>query len=67
MLVSGKGTAGLVVMLLFVAVVLYYVPATRLFLLFSIPVGLGTALLLRYWYRRRPIEDTTEKKRPLGL
>jgi hypothetical protein len=53
-------------MILFVAVMLVFVPATRYFLLFSIPVGVVVALILTLWHRRKPLEKV-ENKRPLGL
>ncbi len=66
MLAPSKGIAGLVFMLLFVAVILVYIPVTRWFLLFSIPVGLVVALILSYLHKRRPVEPE-QNKRPLGL
>jgi membrane protein implicated in regulation of membrane protease activity len=66
MLVPTKGLAGLIFMLLFMAVMLVYVPATRLLLLFSVPLGIIVALILSLWHRRKPVEKT-ENKRPLGL
>ncbi len=66
MLVPAKGRAGLIFMVLLITVTLVYVPATRLFLLFSIPLGVVVALILSYWHKRKPVEKS-ENKRPLGL
>jgi len=66
MIVPAKGSGGLIFMLIFVAIMLAYVPATRWFFLFSIPIGVVIALILSYWHKRKPIEEK-ENKKPLGL
>lgn len=64
--------ARLVVALVFVAAVLIAVPESRWILLailvFSVPIGIVVALILRWWHRRRPLEvEEVSKKKPLGL
>jgi 4-amino-4-deoxy-L-arabinose transferase-like glycosyltransferase len=66
MLTPSKGVAGFIFMMAFVVVVLVFVPATRLFLLLSIPIGVLVALGLSLWHKRKPVEKV-ENKRPLGL
>jgi hypothetical protein len=68
MLMPAKGIAGLVFMLMFVGVILIYIPVTRWFLLFSVPLGIIIALIISYWHKRKPVElDRPETKKPLGL
>ncbi len=64
--------ARLVIALAFVAAVLIAVPESRWILLailvFSVPIGIVVALILRWWHRRRPLEvEEVSKKKPLGL
>ncbi|MGE0406467.1 MAG: hypothetical protein AB7O65_09215 [Candidatus Korobacteraceae bacterium] len=66
MLVPAKGSVGLIFMVLFVVIMLVYVPPTRYLLLFSVPVGLLVAWILSYWHKRKPLEEK-ENKKPLGL
>ena len=58
--------------ILFVVVMLVTVPESRYVMLavlvFSIPIGIVVALILRFYHNRRPLkEDEVENKRPLGL
>ena len=64
-----KGTAGLVVAVAVVVILLITYPAYRWFFLISLGIGLGVAAILFFWHRFRPIreEDVVENKRPLGL
>jgi hypothetical protein len=65
---SLKGSAGLIVAILVVAVLLITLPAYRLFFGISVLIGLVIAGGLTLWYRLRPIKDVeVENKRPLGL
>ncbi len=65
---SLKGSAGLIVALGVVAVLLIALPAYRLFFLISVLIGLVIAGGLSLWHRLRPIkEPQVENKRPLGL
>ncbi|MBZ5663340.1 MAG: hypothetical protein LAO30_01940 [Acidobacteriia bacterium] len=65
---SLKGSAGLVVAILVVAILLIALPAYRLFFLISVLIGLIIAGGLTVWHRLHPIEDQdVENKRPLGL
>jgi hypothetical protein len=63
-----KGTAGLVVAVAVVAVLLVAFPAYRWFFAISVGIGLGVAMILFLWHKLRPITDEdVENKRPLGL
>jgi hypothetical protein len=65
---SLKGSAGLVVAVVVVAILLIMLPAYRLFFLISVLIGLVIAGALTLWYRLHPIkEQDVETKRPLGL
>jgi len=66
--VSFKGTAGLVIAVGLVALLLISFPAYRWFFLISLGIGLGVAGILFLWHKLRPIkEEDIENKRPLGL
>jgi hypothetical protein len=63
-----KGSAGLIVAIGVVAVLLIMLPVYRLFFLISVLVGAVIAGGLTVWYRLHPIEERDmETKRPLGL
>ena len=63
-----KGSAGLIVAVAVVAILLIALPAYRLFFLISVLIGLVIAGGLALWHKLRPIEDEdVENKRPLGL
>jgi fatty acid desaturase len=63
-----KGTAGLVIAVAAVGVLLVGFPAYRWFFAISVGIGLGVALILFLWHKLRPIrEEDVENKRPLGL
>ncbi len=64
-----KGSAGLIVALAVIAILLIAVPGYRLFFLISVLIGLVIAGALTLWHRFRPIkeEDVQHPKRPLGL
>jgi hypothetical protein len=63
-----KGSAGLIVAVAVVAILLIALPAYRLFFLISVLIGLVIAGGLALWHKLRPIEDEdAENKRPLGL
>ncbi len=63
-----KGSAGLIVAIVVVAVLLIMLPAYRWFFLISVLIGLVIAGGLTLWYRLHPIkEQDVHPKRPLGL
>lgn len=63
-----KGTAGLVIAIAVIAVLLAAFPAYRWFFAISVGIGVGVALILFLWHKLRPItEEDVENKRPLGL
>jgi hypothetical protein len=65
---SLRGSAGLIVAVAVVAVLLIALPAYRWFFLISVLIGLVIASGLTLWHRLHPIEeDDVEPKRPLGL
>ena len=65
---SLRGSAGLIVAVLVVAVLLIALPAYRWFFLISVLIGLIIAGGLALWHKLHPIEDEDlEPKRPLGL
>jgi len=65
---SLKGSAGLIVAIAVVAILLIALPAYRLFFLVSVLIGLVIAGGLAWWHRSHPIEEEdVETKRPLGL
>jgi fatty acid desaturase len=64
-----KGTAGLLIAVAAVVILLIAYRAYRWFFLISLGIGLAVAAILFFWHRFRPIreEDVVENKRPLGL
>ncbi len=65
---SLRGSAGLIVAVAVVAILLIALPAYRLFFLISVLIGLVIAGGLAVWHRLHPIEEEdVEPKRPLGL
>ncbi len=65
---SVKGSAGLIVAVVVVAILLIALPAYRWFFLISVLIGLVIAGGLTVWHKLHPIEDVdVENKRPLGL
>jgi uncharacterized RDD family membrane protein YckC len=65
---SLRGSAGLIVAVAVVAVLLIALPAYRLFFVISVLIGLVIAGGLALWHRLHPIEEEdVEPKRPLGL
>ena len=63
-----KGSAGLIIAVAVVAILLIALPAYRWFFLISVLIGLVIAGGLTLWYRLHPIRDVeVENKRPLGL
>ena len=65
---SLKGSAGLIVAVMVVAVLLIMLPAYRWFFLISVLIGLLIAGGLTIWHRLHPIkEQDVDHKRPLGL
>jgi MFS family permease len=65
---SLRGSAGLIVAITVVALLLIALPAYRWFFLISFLIGLVIAGGLTLWHRLHPIEEQdVEPKRPLGL
>jgi uncharacterized membrane protein len=65
---SLRGSAGLIVAVAVVAILLIALPAYRLFFLISVLIGLAIAGGLAVWHRLHPIEEQdVEPKRTLGL
>ena len=65
---SLKGSAGLIVAIVVVAILLIALPAYRWFFLISVLIGLVIAGGLALWHKLHPIEEEdVEPKRPLGL
>jgi hypothetical protein len=65
---SLKGSAGLIVAVVVVAILLIALPAYRLFFLISVLIGLIIAGGLTLWHKLHPLkEEDIEPKRPLGL
>jgi MFS family permease len=65
---SLRGSAGLLVAILVVGVLLITLPAYRWFFLISFLIGVLIAGGLSLWHRLHPLkEDDIEPKRPLGL
>jgi hypothetical protein len=63
-----KGTAGLLVALGVVVILLISFPAYRLFFAISVGIGIVVAGGLFLWHKLRPLkEEDIENKRPLGL
>lgn len=63
-----KGSAGLIVAVAVVAILLVALPAYRWFFLISVLIGVVIWQGLALWHRLRPIkDDEVENKRPLGL
>ena len=63
-----KGSAGLLIAIAVVVILLIALPAYRVFFLISVLIGLVIAGGLTLWHKLRPIKDAdVENKRPLGL
>ena len=65
---SLKGSAGLIIAIVVVAILLIALPVYRWFFLISLLIGLVIAGGLALWHKLHPIEEQdVEPKRPLGL
>jgi hypothetical protein len=65
---SLKGSAGLIVAVAVVSILLIALPAYRWFFLISVLIGVVIAGGLALWHRLRPIKEVeVHNKRPLGL
>jgi len=63
-----RGTAGLLVAVAVVALLLIWLPAYRFFFLISVGIGIVVAAILYCWHKYRPLdEEQVEHKKPLGL
>lgn len=62
-----KGTLFAVIALVFVAIMVVFFPAARIFLAISVPIGIVVAVILHF-VNKRPVKLPDEdNKRPLGL
>jgi MFS family permease len=63
-----KGSAGLIIAVAVIALLLIALPAYRWFFLISVLIGVVIAGGLTLWHRLRPIKDAdVHNKKPLGL
>jgi uncharacterized membrane protein YqjE len=63
-----RGSAGLLVAVSVVLILLIWLPAYRWFFLISLGIGIVVALILYLWNKYRPLnEEDVSNKRPLGL
>ena len=68
MQISIRGSAGLVIAIAVVALLLISFPAYRWFFLISVGIGIVVAAILYFWRKFVPLkEEDVENKRPLGL
>jgi hypothetical protein len=68
MVVRVKGTTGLIVAAVLIALVLIFFPAYRVFFAISVGIGIIVAGILYLRNKYLPIEDKdVNNKRPLGL
>jgi hypothetical protein len=64
---SPKGTAGLIVAVGVVVLLLVALPAYRLFFAISVGIGVVVAGLLYLWHKFKPVKPEDVDKRPLKL
>jgi len=63
-----RGSAGLIVAVAVIAILLIMLPAYRWFFLISVAIGLMAWGILHLWHKYRPLkEEDVEHKKPLGL
>jgi uncharacterized membrane protein YqjE len=63
-----RGSAGLIVAVAVVLILLIMLPAYRWFFLISVGIGMVVAGILYLWRKYKPIkEEDIEPKKPLGL
>jgi dolichol kinase len=68
MVVRVKGTTGLIIAAVLVALVLVFFPAYRVFFAISVGIGIIVAVILYLRNKYLPIENKdVDNKRPLGL
>jgi dolichol kinase len=68
MVVRVKGTTGLIIAAVLIALVLIFFPAYRVFFAISVGIGIIVASILYLRNKYLPIEDKdVNNKRPLGL
>jgi dolichol kinase len=68
MVVRVKGTTGLIIASVLIALVLIFFPAYRVFFAISVGIGIIVAVILYLRNKYLPIEDKdVNSKRPLGL
>jgi hypothetical protein len=65
--ISFKGTAGLVVAVSVVTLLLVALPAYRLFFVISVAIGVVVAGILYLWHKLKPVKSEDVDKRPLKL
>ncbi len=62
-----RGTAGLLVAVAVVLILLIWLPAYRWFFLISVGIGVLVAAILYLWNKHKPIKPEDVDKRPLKL
>jgi dolichol kinase len=68
MVVRVKGTTGLIIAAVLIALVLIFFPVYRVFFAISVGIGVIVAVILYLRNKYLPIEDKdVDNKRPLGL
>ena len=65
--ISFKGTAGLVVAVGVIVLLLIALPAYRLFFLISVAIGVVVAAILYLWHKLKPVKPEDVDNRPLKL
>jgi hypothetical protein len=63
-----RSSAGLIVAMAVIAILLIMLPAYRWFFVISVVIGLLAWGILHLWHKYRPLkEEDVEHKKPLGL
>lgn len=65
--IAFKGSAGLVIAIAVVVILLVALPAYRLFFVISVGIGVVVAAILYLWHKLKPVKPEDVDKRPLKL